>query len=58
MTTGGLRVEDVSDLLRLPTVVACGGEFLTPKDALAARHFDEIRDRVTESKRRRDEARG
>ena len=41
--TGGITPANLSDYLSLPNVVACGGSWLTPKDALAAGDFEKIR---------------
>lgn len=35
MPTGGVNLSNVSDYLAVPEIVACGGTWLVPKDALA-----------------------
>jgi 2-dehydro-3-deoxyphosphogluconate aldolase/(4S)-4-hydroxy-2-oxoglutarate aldolase len=41
--TGGITPELLPQYLKLPSVVACGGSWLAPRDLLAARKFDAIR---------------
>jgi len=36
MPTGGINLSNVADYLAVPEVVACGGTWIVPKDALAA----------------------
>ena len=36
MPTGGISPSNLADFLTLPHVLACGGSWLTPKDAIAA----------------------
>jgi 2-dehydro-3-deoxyphosphogluconate aldolase/(4S)-4-hydroxy-2-oxoglutarate aldolase len=43
MPTGGVSVQNLSDYLSVPAVLACGGSWLTPADAVEARNFDVIR---------------
>ncbi|MEO1028941.1 MAG: bifunctional 4-hydroxy-2-oxoglutarate aldolase/2-dehydro-3-deoxy-phosphogluconate aldolase [Pseudomonadota bacterium] len=42
MPTGGVSAANLADFLSLPSVVACGGSWLTPKSEIAAGNFDEI----------------
>ena len=39
MPTGGVKPANLKDFLEIPTVLACGGTWLTPKDAIAAGDF-------------------
>ena len=43
MPTGGVSAQNLSDYLSVPAVLACGGSWLTPADAVEARNFDAIR---------------
>ena len=43
MPTGGINAENVKDYLAVPEVVACGGTWIVPKDALAANDWATIR---------------
>lgn len=43
MPTGGITPELLPRYLKLPSVVACGGSWLAPRDLLAAGKFDAIR---------------
>jgi len=36
MPTGGVNPGNLKDYLAIPAVVACGGSWLTPKEAIAA----------------------
>jgi 2-dehydro-3-deoxyphosphogluconate aldolase/(4S)-4-hydroxy-2-oxoglutarate aldolase len=40
--TGGVTVESASQFLALPNVVVCGGTWLTPADAVAAKDWAKI----------------
>ena len=40
MPTGGISPANLPDFLAVPAVIACGGSWLTPADALAAGRFD------------------
>lgn len=40
--TGGISAANVAEFLALPAVVACGGSWLTPADAIASGDFDTI----------------
>ena len=42
MPTGGVSPENLPDFLALPHVLACGGSWLTPKDAIASGDFDRV----------------
>lgn len=42
MPTGGIGTGNLSDYLALPSVIACGGSWLVPGEALAARDFGRI----------------
>lgn len=41
---GGLTAANFEKYLSLPNVVACGGPWMAPRDWIAARQFDRIRD--------------
>lgn len=42
MPTGGIREENFSEYLRLPSVLACGGSFVVPHELLDSGKFDKI----------------
>ena len=42
MPTGGVNAANVSDYLSVPEIVACGGTWIVPKDALASGDFAAI----------------
>ncbi len=42
MPTGGVSPGNLADFLAVPAVLACGGSWLTPKDAIAAGNFEAI----------------
>jgi len=42
MPTGGVNPQTLADYLAVPAVLACGGSWLTPKDAIAAGDFTAI----------------
>ena len=42
MPTGGVSAGNLADYLALPSVLACGGSWLTPADAIAARDFARV----------------
>ncbi len=42
MPTGGVSAKNLPDFLAVPAVLACGGSWLTPDDAVAAGRFEEI----------------
>ena len=35
MPTGGVNPQNLKDYIAVPAVLACGGSWLTPKDAIA-----------------------
>jgi len=42
MPTGGVSAANLADFLAVPGVLACGGSWLTPAEAIAAGNYDEI----------------
>ncbi|MEM6585266.1 MAG: bifunctional 4-hydroxy-2-oxoglutarate aldolase/2-dehydro-3-deoxy-phosphogluconate aldolase [Pseudomonadota bacterium] len=42
MPTGGVSAANLADFLALPSVLACGGSWLTPKDAVEAGDYETI----------------
>lgn len=42
MPTGGVSPDNLGDFLQVPAVLACGGSWLTPADAIAADNYDRI----------------
>ena len=42
MPTGGINLSNVKDYLAVPEIVACGGTWIVPKDALAANDYATI----------------
>ena len=42
MPTGGVSAGNLAEFLSVPSVIACGGSWLTPKDAIAEGRFDAI----------------
>ena len=42
MPTGGINAENVKDYLAVPEIVACGGTWIVPKDALASNDWSRI----------------
>ncbi len=42
MPTGGVSASNLGEFLALPSVLACGGSWLTPADAVEAGDFDRI----------------
>jgi 2-dehydro-3-deoxyphosphogluconate aldolase/(4S)-4-hydroxy-2-oxoglutarate aldolase len=42
MPTGGVTPSNLADYLAVPAVLACGGSWLTPADAIAAGDYDRI----------------
>jgi 2-dehydro-3-deoxyphosphogluconate aldolase/(4S)-4-hydroxy-2-oxoglutarate aldolase len=42
MPTGGVTPDNLADYLALPAVLACGGSWLTPADAIAAGDYDKV----------------
>ena len=49
MPTGGVSAANLSDFLALPSVLACGGSWLTPKDAVEAGHYETITNLASEA---------
>ena len=43
MPTGGVNLSNLDDYLAVPEIVACGGTWIVPKDALAAGNWAAIR---------------
>ena len=42
MPTGGISPGNLADYLSVPAVLACGGSWLTPADAIASDNYDKI----------------
>jgi 2-dehydro-3-deoxyphosphogluconate aldolase/(4S)-4-hydroxy-2-oxoglutarate aldolase len=42
MPTGGVSVTNLAEFLALPSVIACGGSWLTPADAIKSGNYAEI----------------
>lgn len=42
MPTGGVSPDNLADFLKIPAVLACGGSWLTPADAIAAGNYNKI----------------
>jgi 2-dehydro-3-deoxyphosphogluconate aldolase/(4S)-4-hydroxy-2-oxoglutarate aldolase len=42
MPTGGISADNLADYLAVPSIIACGGSWLTPSDAIAAQDFAAI----------------
>ncbi|BDI61900.1 bifunctional 4-hydroxy-2-oxoglutarate aldolase/2-dehydro-3-deoxy-phosphogluconate aldolase [Qipengyuania nanhaisediminis] len=42
MPTGGVSPGNLADFLALPSVIACGGSWLTPKEAIASSDYDTV----------------
>lgn len=49
MPTGGVSIDNLGDFLALPSVIACGGSWLTPKEAIATGNFEAITDLAREA---------
>jgi 2-dehydro-3-deoxyphosphogluconate aldolase/(4S)-4-hydroxy-2-oxoglutarate aldolase len=49
LPTGGITPEKLPDYLKLPYVLACGGSWLAPREALASGDFATIRKRIDEA---------
>lgn len=49
MPTGGVSAKNLPDFLELPAVLACGGSWLTPADAIAAGNFERITELAAEA---------
>ncbi len=55
--TGGVSADNLGDYLSIESVLACGGSWLTPRDAIAAGDFARITVLAAEAVRIADEAR-
>ena len=42
MPTGGVSAQNLKDYLALPSVIACGGSWLTPRQEIEARNFSAV----------------
>lgn len=42
MPTGGVSAANLGEFLAVPSVIACGGSWLTPKDAVASGNYDQV----------------
>ena len=49
MPTGGVSAENLADYLAVPAVIACGGSWLTPRDAIRDSDYGRIRSLATEA---------
>ena len=49
MPTGGVSAKNLADYLEVPAVLACGGSWLTPADAVAAGEFGRITELAAEA---------
>lgn len=49
MPTGGINAVNVKDYLAVPEIVACGGTWIVPKDALAVGDWQKIKDLAAEA---------
>jgi len=58
MPTGGINVNNLGDYLAVPEIVACGGTWLVPKDALAAGDYGAIEKLAAEASEKVRQARG
>ena len=58
MPTGGISAGNLSDYLAVPSVLACGGSWLTPADAISAGKYDNVTARAKEAVSIAREARG
>ena len=58
MPTGGVSAGNLADFLALPSVIACGGSWLTPKDAVASGDYGAITDLAREAVEIAKSARG
>ena len=47
--TGGISTKNLCDYLSLPSVMACGGSWIAPRDLLAAGDFEAIGKRTAEA---------
>ena len=58
MPTGGVSANNLADYLALPSVLACGGSWLTPADAISAGNYDKVTALAMEAVSIAREARG
>ena len=58
MPTGGVSPGNLGDFLQVPAVLACGGSWLTPADAIAADNYDKITTLAEEALQIAAQARG
>lgn len=58
MPTGGVSPGNLADFLGVPTVLACGGSWLTPADAIASGNYDKITTLAEEALQIAAQARG
>jgi 2-dehydro-3-deoxyphosphogluconate aldolase/(4S)-4-hydroxy-2-oxoglutarate aldolase len=49
MPTGGVSAKNLSEFLAIPSVIACGGSWLTPADAIASGDFNRITQLASEA---------
>jgi len=49
MPTGGVSTANLKDYLQMPAVLACGGSWLTPKDAIENGDYDRITELAAEA---------
>lgn len=49
MPTGGVSAGNLAEFLALPSVIACGGSWLTPKDAIANGDLQKVTDLAEEA---------
>lgn len=49
MPTGGVNATNLTEYLSVPAVLACGGSWLTPKDAIESGDFDTVTDLAREA---------
>jgi 2-dehydro-3-deoxyphosphogluconate aldolase/(4S)-4-hydroxy-2-oxoglutarate aldolase len=49
MPTGGVSPGNLADFLAVPAVLACGGSWLTPTDAIKAGNYDKITELAAEA---------
>jgi 2-dehydro-3-deoxyphosphogluconate aldolase/(4S)-4-hydroxy-2-oxoglutarate aldolase len=58
MPTGGISTKNLNDYLSLPAVIACGGSWLTPADAIDANDYEKITALAIEATKIAAEVRG
>ena len=49
MPTGGVSPKNLGDYLEVPAVLACGGSWLTPADAIESGDYDRITSLASEA---------